>query len=115
MSAQKGRQITKADEWEDDDMTGVDAMPGGSPGVTAGGSEELASMLLEMTAVSLKMAILLSELDEDEWQTIAPRLVQFFGVVQQIPQAPTRKAKRVGFRPPAKQLPQKKRPVRKRK
>lgn len=65
---------------------------------SAGDHSALADLLLELTSASTKVAILMSELDEDEYRGIAPRLVAFLSMVQQIPTT-ARRRRKIGFKP----------------
>jgi hypothetical protein len=62
----------------------------------AGDTSDLGNVLLEMTGAAAKVAVLISELDEDEYRGIASRLAVFLSMVSRIPTTP-RKKRRIGF------------------
>lgn len=81
------------DECEDEET--LEALHGTVAG--SGGPDELSALLLEMSALAFRAAVLLAEADDEDWKSIGGRLHAFMNVVQQFPSGP-RPRRRVGFR-----------------
>lgn len=81
------------DDWEDDPPVEVayqSVVAGEAPSV-------LADLLLDLTTHTARLAVLLSEADEDEWKGFAHRYHAFLQVVQALPLEP-KPRRRVGFK-----------------
>lgn len=72
----------RADDYEDEE-TPVEALTGHVQ--SAGGTDELAGLLLEIVAAVTKAAVLLGELDADEYAHVAPRVSALLRCMATVP------------------------------
>lgn len=82
------------DDYEDEESP-IEAGPGAV--ATAGGADVLGDALLELYGAVRKLQVLVSEVDEDEFRVIRPRLDLLKGAVADLPDSVQPK-RRVGFR-----------------
>jgi len=76
---------------------------GGSTATEDGQTAELADLLLTTTLDVIRLRVLLEESDEVLWRAVGSRLEMFHEEIRRIPVEPTPR-KRIGFRPPAKNV-----------
>lgn len=91
-------QVERLDEEEDDDFDfDIDVVEIGEGHATpAVESDEVGDLLLEMASASVRLLILMNELDHEGWNAIVGRYKSLASILAQLPtEAPA--AKRVGF------------------